>query len=598
MRSSLSFRPTPDKAQEVRFRHLVWRVLLLTLVIAVMGPQLHAQVQVSGHAGQQQADAASAVVLNDLPLISAANRSIPGRFSGMRPASGISDSEYLVRKAEAAQIRFSPRVSSALMPRSAGVDPETPGASRNYNGINETCAFVTPSDMAIAVGIGYVLQVVNDCLAVFDKSGTVQSGYPKSVNTFFGLPANNFSIGRFTTDPRAVYDWVSNRYFFEILWEDLPNSRGYVMLAASNTNDPRGGWHTYKIQVGGAGRCPDFPALGQGPSGDPANGAFAIGFNVFSCSPSGLHTLVDDQVWFLPKAAMYRGAGFGFNFFYGPNARGVLLDTIQPSNDESVSDKPRAIFGVNSFNINSGGVQCRQGCNGLVVWSFSNVLQRTGSPGLEFAGRVISTPSNYSLPPAASQPGGRNTVDTGDTRISGTVFYTGGSLWAAINTNNGGGGPAVLSWQIHPTLDDNDPRCTGAFVNYCPRVNGASIEQEVSYAIGGGTSLNAYYGTIIPDPERNVTMVFNFSGDNAYPGVAYTTNRVTNVPGHWHDSGIFLAQGQSFYSQTRWGDFTGACLDLSYSPYPKLWFSGMYARSDHNWGTRIGRNGYSFSNEP
>ena len=66
--------------------------------------------------------------------------------------------------------------------------------------------------MAIAVGPTYELQVVNDCMAVFNRSGVLQAGFPKSLNTFFGLSANNFQTGQFTSDPRAFYDNVAGRY--------------------------------------------------------------------------------------------------------------------------------------------------------------------------------------------------------------------------------------------------------------------------------------------------------------------------------------------------------------------------------------------------
>jgi len=44
-----------------------------------------------------------------------------------------------------------------------------------------------PSDMGLAVGTALVLQTVNNCVAVFDKSGVLQPGFPKSLNDFLGL---------------------------------------------------------------------------------------------------------------------------------------------------------------------------------------------------------------------------------------------------------------------------------------------------------------------------------------------------------------------------------------------------------------------------
>jgi hypothetical protein len=145
--------------------------------------------------------------------------------------------------------------------------------------------------MGLAVGQNQVVQAVNDCIAVYDKaSGALLPGYPKSLNTFLGTPANNFDpltgkCIRCVTDPRVMYDFVADRFVIVALFEDLPNSRGFLELAASQTNNPTAGWNVYRIQVGATGQCPDYPTLGQNFANDPFVGGIYVGFNNFSCSP-------------------------------------------------------------------------------------------------------------------------------------------------------------------------------------------------------------------------------------------------------------------------------------------------------------------------
>jgi len=91
-----------------------------------------------------------------------------------------------------------------------------------FSGNNESCSFVIPSDMAIAVGPNWELQVVNDCMSVFDRNGVRQAGFPKSLNTFFACLPTIFLSGRFTSDPRAFYDVVAKRYVMVLLFEDSP----------------------------------------------------------------------------------------------------------------------------------------------------------------------------------------------------------------------------------------------------------------------------------------------------------------------------------------------------------------------------------------
>jgi hypothetical protein len=553
-------------------------------------------LKVSAQVATRESDAPREVVLGDIPLKSTAEMVIPGRFSSLRPQNGLSDSEYAAMKLAASKVRNG-AIRTNLVSPAIAKGPDTPSPSAIFVGVDESCSNVTPSDMAVAVGPNFELQVVNDCMAVFDRSGVLQTGFPKSINTFFGLPANNFAIGRTMTDPRAFYDNVAGRFVFLALFEDFPNSRGFVEIAVSQTKDPRGAWFLSQIQVGGDGQCPDFPALGQGRNGDKFVGAVAVGFNVFSCNTKGFTAFHDDQIFFLPKKTLYAGKPLSFNLVTDLTLGGIPVDTVQPVNVAFPDESPRTQFAVNSLNINFGGSVCANGCNGLVVWSFSNVAPNPGSPGLVFSGQFINTPCSYSLAADASQPFFRNSIDSGDTRITGTAQYAGGSIYATLDTNNGGLGSAILAYQIHAFLNDNgDGHCTGDFLNACPTLVGAGVDNEFSYGIGGGTIANAYFGTLQPDAERNLTMVFNFSGDNFFPGVAVVSNRATQAPGNWHDAGIFLCAGRGLYTQQRWGDYTGTSIETS--SLERMWVSGMFSDGSGNWSTCIGKNGYVSANQP
>jgi hypothetical protein len=432
------------------------------------GPQLEATARV----GEATVGVPSLVVLKNVPQATAQIRT-PARAGAAgsripRPQTGLTEAQWTALKAQAAQWpdpngRAASGGVSSLSPSAAsspGPQPDTPQAYIGFvaqdedlfcSGGSTGTGILTPSDMALAVGQNQVVQVVNDCIAVYDKAtGALLPGYPRSLNAFLGFPPNNFVNGaciQCVTDPRAMYDFVADRFVVIALFEDFQSSRGFVGLAASQTNEAEAGYSVYGLQVGATGQCPDFPRLGQNFANDPFVGAIYIGFNLFTCSPSGFGTFIEDQEFFLPKVPIYAGQGFGFNFGFNFTVGGTKVDTIQPVNVSEWGQKPRAEFAVNSFNINFGGGQCRNGCNGLVIWSFANTLQQAGSPGPKLTAVVIPTPSNYVLPANADQPGADNTIDTGDTRISGTVQYMGGFLYPTLNTGNGGTS-AVLGWQV------------------------------------------------------------------------------------------------------------------------------------------------------
>ena len=110
---------------------------------------------------------------------------------------------------------------------------------------------------------------------------------------------------------------------------------------------------------GGGSIFGDYPTLGQDRE------AIYVGMNRFQGN-----SFIDAAVLFLPKSAIYAGAGFSYNFFFNFAVGGIPVDTIQPANVMNLAIHRRS--SVNSFNINFGGGGCRNGCNGLVVWAVAN----------------------------------------------------------------------------------------------------------------------------------------------------------------------------------------------------------------------------------
>ncbi len=168
------------------------------------------QLGMAASADTDQASAAPGleVVLDNLPPLSAGD--IKSHPPIPRPRSGVSDAVYQTRK-QAAYLAslMRPAINAGPAPSRVPTDDSsglfTPGAFTAFQGQVESG--LTPSDMGLAASNNYVVQVVNATIAVYDKTGVLQTGFPKSLNTFFGLPSSAF-----TFDPRALYDWVNTRF--------------------------------------------------------------------------------------------------------------------------------------------------------------------------------------------------------------------------------------------------------------------------------------------------------------------------------------------------------------------------------------------------
>src|SRR5205823_7267652 len=62
-------------------------------------------------------------------------------------------------------------------------------------------------DQALAASPNWVLQGVNTSFAVYSTTGTLQAGWPKNAQNFFGIPnpGSCDTHGPFLSDPRAFY---------------------------------------------------------------------------------------------------------------------------------------------------------------------------------------------------------------------------------------------------------------------------------------------------------------------------------------------------------------------------------------------------------
>jgi len=460
-------------------------------------------------------------------------------------------------------------------PTNAQVGGETPGAFFNIAGSNEGlgCSGLTPSDMGLAVSGAWVVQVTNACVQITNKHGAAL--VQKTLDSVLNWPA-----GTFTFDPRVTFDFVKSRFIISASTIDS-SGVAWIDVAASATNNPNGTWHAYHLAVPAGTTTADYPTLGQSWANDKFNAAIFVCFNQFTSSG-----FTSDYCYYLPKKQIYAGLGFSFFYNFNFSYNGTLLSTIQPVNVSQLDEQPRAEYAVASINTN--------GANGLVLWSFANVVSQTGTPGPYVTGVAVGTPSSYSYPANADNATFcSNCIETLDNRISGMVQYAGGRMFPTIDTANGGTS-AVLGWVVRPFLNDNGGGCSGVFLNACPGITGANIETEFCDYCGSG-SLAGFFGTIAADEEGNWTMFANFSDTAVSPGTFYDSNRVSwQTP--FHDSGTFACQNNNAYTQGRWGDYTAAAPDYNNAQVTPqstgFWGSGMYVLSNGNWGTCIAANKY------
>src|SRR5260370_18898974 len=155
------------------------------------------------------------------------------------------------------------RVPADRVPAPASNAIITPNSVNGFNGIthrdqrvsdNGNQLSLEPPDQGLAVGNRFVVEAVNNAIAVYDQSGNLLAG-PMALNRFFGLPSeivrsNPPVFGPCVSDPRVYFDKDTNTFFTtELAIDTNPASGAFLTGAAARsrtliavTHDPTSAW--------------------------------------------------------------------------------------------------------------------------------------------------------------------------------------------------------------------------------------------------------------------------------------------------------------------------------------------------------------------
>jgi hypothetical protein len=524
-----------------------------------------------------------------------------------------------VRKAAAANVLKAGQSNNSVPEvRPASHDDGTPPPSASFIGqqsSKSTCSYFgrgcNPPDMAIAASPTLVLQGVNTQFEVLDPSGTIQAGWPKSAQNFFGVPNEPGTCDAahqnqpFLSDPRAFYDPQDRRFWAAVLQVEnaigiapgCPLKTAYY-IAVSQTSDPRGAWNVYEFDMSlGTTNVADFTQIGF-------NGA-AIYFsaNMFTQDGSAYSYA---EIFEANKAQMEAGAAnFTADGFFNLTATGpgatFLADTVQPvltiggrSEGEDRNNRQSGEFFVDTFDgpdpvTNHFCTSAADACQGLALWQLSNPIGHDlGGSAPVLTGTYIANTRPFVFSPPADQPGCTQCIDASDLRISAIPVYRQGTIYAAWETalDNGTQIVPAIEWAQIQVANADKPSGTQSFY----------------YNFSGDAA--AIYPVLMPDNKGNLVMLFDYTSSSVFPQTRYTLRN--SKRGQFTDQGVLLKAGEAPYRPgvcgsavlpvCRWGDFSAATYDGSDTN--DIWVAGQYANgnlsstdpnfSSRNWGTWIG----------
>lgn len=456
-----------------------------------------------------------------------------------------------------------------------------------------------PPDQGLCVGNGFVLETVNDALAVYDTSGNRLSG-PTAFSQFFGLPpeivrSNPLVFGPFLSDPKCYFDPDTQRWFITLLEIATNSSTGAFannasqLIAVSQTPDPTGGYGLFSFDTTDAGNtgCPCFgdqPLIGADTNG------FYISTNEFPLHTTGFNGA---QIYAMSKTALAAGTlptvvHFNAGTIPTPDSGGIWK-SVQPAtsphfNQDSQAENGTEFFlsALDFFRLND---------NRVTVWALTNTASLnalTPSVGLQ---DVVIASEVYGRPPSAAQKPGPIPLGTAvsgslerlranDDRMNQVVFSA-GNLWSGVNTIvalNSGIQDGIAYFAVAPSLGNGVLSADMTFQGYVA-VNGENV---LFPSIGVNSNGEAVAAFTLVGPD--------FFPSGAYAPLGATTGNVRLAgPGAAPEDGF---SGYPFFGGNgvaRWGDYTAAVADSFGNIWTAVEFIPNLPRTTFaNWGTFIG----------
>lgn len=483
------------------------------------------------------------------------------------------------------------------------LDQRTAGTGKYTN----TQFSLEPPDQALCAGGGFVVEAVNNAIAVYDTDGNALTG-PEALSQFWGLTPEvdrvTGIVGQFISDPKCAYDRETQRWFITELMQDtgtVGTGRNFNLIAVSKTSDPRGGFLIVSYDVtddglNGTPNHPGCPCFGDQP---------LLGFDEF-----GVYQSTNEfgakfngaQVYAIPKRGLIDAASHGdFSHLYvvALDASQALVPfgglsySIQPAvgsadMDEHDSSGRGVEFFLSALQFGVPPYQLLD--NRIAVWALGNTRSlETLSPELTLAFDVIAS-ETYGQPNQAQQKPGPipqgdsikeslEFINTNDDRMN-QVVYSGGLLYSGVNTLIGDGSRTGIAWfGVDPKFSHGN-------------VSGRVVRQ--GYVAVDGESV-IFPSLAFADGDKGL-VGFTLVGPDFFPSAAYMNigeGDGDNSAVHISANGAAPDDGFSGYvafsggNVGRWGDYSAAVSDGD-----NVWFATEYIPSSPrtvlaNWGTFV-----------
>jgi uncharacterized membrane protein len=413
-----------------------------------------------------------------------------------------------------------------------------------------------PPDPNIAVGPNHIVQLVNVEIGVYNKSGTIFPGYPKTVNSLFSGLGGGCSTQN-GGDVIVQYDKAADRW----LVSQLGSTTGPYSecIAVSRTNDPTGAYNLYSYSFGST--LNDYPKFGVWPTG--TNSAYLATYNLFA----GGSSFLGADVCAYDRAAMLSGAA----------SPAQICFTI--TNDASYL--PSDLDG--------------------------STLPPAGSPGIFLTFETLSSLRYYQLSPDFASPANSTLSTPTDITVASFSEACGGGTCipqpgTSTLLDSLGDRPmyrlAYRNFGDHEALVFNHSVAAGSSTGVrwyelrSPLTEAFTLYQQGTFA---PDSTYRWMGSAAMDSAGDIAVGYSASSSSIFPAIRYTGRTPTDPLGSLRaEASLLEGSGSQTGGLTRWGDYSALRIDPSDDC--TFWYVNQYQPSNgsFNWATFIGS--FKFTN--
>jgi hypothetical protein len=476
----------------------------------------------------------------------------PAGFAVNRPApaaSGAAPVSQTTSGTRSAGGVFGP-LGGDSRPSGPGIPP--PAASPphaltpNFAGGNESeqtnYSFIYPPDTDGAIGANNFVEVVNNRISIYSRTGVRQNG-PLVGGVHQGVYTGNFfgNTAADYTDPRVLYDPIWQRFIVTEIQFAQNSSTCLLFVAVSKTSNPNGAWWIFNTNTDsffGANNNGfwDYPMLGM-----TQDAVLFSGNEFFGGGGAG------GEVFAVAKAHIYNGIGWFVPVFM--TAFNTQLPVVIDQSDTAFLASP---------STDSGH---------LLIYTFedaANAFEAT------LSGPTSVATDNSAPPRAANQPGTGDQLDVLDGRFQNNTTQNGSSLWL-IHTANDGGFPTPEWYEIN--------------------TSSMTVNQSGFFFSAG--SSDDFNPSIVANSSNDVFVCWTSTNSSA------GTNAQVRFGGRLHTDplGSMSVQATPLFTSSsnltgnggatqRWGDYSAVTVDPK-SPL-QAWIVNEDIIDTNHWGSRVG----------